>query len=236
GPPDSSAPEDFRASARARLPRSAPPSQPRRMAEPIPTAPASDSGGTATRAIAGIPRTCTRSVRRLPRIPMSLRAPAQQDDLDRLEHDQNVQTERRILDIEQVVLQLFLGVLYGITVLVANLRPAGNPGPHGVADPVIRNFLAEPLHKFRTLRPRSHKSHIALEHAPQLRNLIDARHSQKLADPGNSRIFIVRPGRPGVGLRVLPHRAELVAVEVVAGASPSLLAVKHRPFGIQLDR
>src|SRR6202008_3828680 len=108
--------------------------------------PASDAAGIATRAIADNPHRCMQSERQLPKIPISLRAPAQNDDLDRLEHDQNVQTEGRVLDVEQVELELFLRVIYGISVLVADLRPARDPGTHGMAHSVIRNLLAEPLH------------------------------------------------------------------------------------------
>src|SRR6266487_1484460 len=93
----------------------------------------------------------------------SLRASPQQYDLYGLKHDPEVQTDRGILDIEQVVLQFLARVVQRITVLILHLSPAGDAGPHGVAHPVIGNFPAQPLHEFGTLRSGSDKMHIAFE-------------------------------------------------------------------------
>ena len=66
---------------------------------------------------------------------------SQQDGLDRLEDDEQVERERQVLDVEEVVLQLLQRVLDAGAVGVAHLRPAGEPGPDDVALAVERNLL-----------------------------------------------------------------------------------------------
>src|SRR5690348_12482744 len=101
--------------------------------------------GDALAAIAkgDIPRMCRREMRRMSRRPTSSRSPAEHDDLDRLEHDQEVQANRRILDVEKVVLQFFARVSERVTVLVLHLRPTRNPWTHRMPHAVIRNLFAE---------------------------------------------------------------------------------------------
>src|ERR1700722_4566335 len=125
----------------------------------------SETSGCAATTIPHSQDRCRRSRRRLSKRRSSLRAPAQQYDLDGLEHDQNVQADRSVLNVEKIELQFFLGVLNRISVLVADLRPTGNSRTHHMADPVIRQFPGKPFHKLRTLRTRPHKSHVALQHA-----------------------------------------------------------------------
>ena len=161
-----------------------------------------------------------------PENPSHFAPPAQQDDLDRLEHDQHVQTDGSVLDVEQVVLQLLARIFQRVAVLVLHLRPAGNARPHHMAHAVIRNLFAEPLDKFRPLRARTHEMHVALQHAPQLRNLIQPRGAQKLAHPRDPRIVIGRPSGAGIGFRVLTHRAELVTVKILSAAGPLAAAGK----------
>src|SRR5260370_13214316 len=113
-----------------------------------------------------------------------LSTPAQEDGFDRQEHDQQIQTNRSVLDVEQVVLKFFARIFYGAAVLVLDLRPSGEAGPHHVAHAVIRDFFGEPFDEFRALGTRADKGHIAFEDAPQLGNLIEARGAEKLADAG----------------------------------------------------
>src|SRR6202034_115301 len=96
----------------------------------------------------------------------SLRAPPQQHDLDRLEHDQDVQTNGSVLQVKQVVLQFLARIVQRVAVLILHLCPARNAWPHHVAHSVVRNLPAEPLDKFRSLRARSNEMHVALQHAP----------------------------------------------------------------------
>src|SRR5712675_325447 len=94
---------------------------------------------------------CTRSGKRSPRRSTSLRPPSQQHNLDGLEHNEQIQPERCVFDVEQIVLKLFPGVCQSISVFVLHLRPSGDARTHHVPYAVVRNLCAQPLHKFRTL-------------------------------------------------------------------------------------
>src|SRR5581483_4167993 len=171
----------------------------------------------------------------LPRTPMSLRAPAQQDDLYRLEHDHQIESDRSVFAVIQVELQLLARVFDRVPVFVFHLRPAGDARWNHLANRVIGDLLGQPLHKSRPLRPRSRKCYIASDHVPQLRDFVEPRTAQELAHPGEPWVVISRPGRSGVRLRVLAHGAEFVTVESNPAASHPFLPVQYGPFRIQLD-
>src|ERR1700722_3528172 len=150
----------------------------------------------------------------MPRTPTSLRAPPEQHNLDRLEHNQQIQAERSILYVKQVILQFFPRIFQSVAVLVLHLRPAGDTRSDYMAHAVIRNLLAQPLDKLRSLRTRTYKRHISLEDAPQLRDLIQTRNAQKLPHRRDTRIVIPSPGSAGIGLRIFTHGTKLVAMEM----------------------
>src|SRR5581483_10421491 len=76
--------------------------------------------------------------------------------------------------------------------------------------------------------------HVALEHAPQLRNLIQAQKSQILSHFGDAWIIIRGPSGTGIRLSILPHGAKLIAVKSLASASHPLLTVENRTFRTHL--
>src|SRR5713101_6879249 len=148
-----------------------------------------------------------------PRKGISLRAPAEQHNLDGLEHDHHVEAERHVLEVIEIVLQLLFGVLKAVAVLVAHLGPTCDSRPDRIAYSVKRNLFCQHLHKFRTLWARPDKAHIALEHAPQLRNLIESRSAEEFSDFRDARVIVQRPGRAAIGFCVLSHGSKLVAME-----------------------
>src|SRR5712692_3869743 len=164
-----------------------------------------------------------------------LSTPAQEDGFDRQEHDQQIQTNRSVLDVEQVVLKFFARICDGAAVLVLDLRPSGEAGPHHVAHSVIGNLFREPLDEFRALGTRADECHIAFEHAPQLGNFIKARDAEKLADAGHARIVIAGPLRTVGGFGVLAHGAELHDVEDASALAHPRLGIEHGPLGIEAD-
>src|SRR3989442_4800075 len=147
---------------------------------------------------------------RTSRRPIQWCAPAQNHNLDRLEHDEQVETNGSIVDVEEIVLQLLCGVLERVAILIADLSPASDSWNYNIAYRVVRNLFGEPLDEFRTLRPWANKSHIALQHAPELRNFIQPRTAQEVAHTRDARIIICSPGRSLIGFCVLPHGAELI--------------------------
>src|SRR5713226_9333226 len=120
----------------------------------------------------GTPHRCRRSEQPRPKMPISLRAPAQQDNLDGLEHDEQIQSEGGILDVKQVILQLFPRILHRVSVPVPHLRPARNAGTYDMPDTVVGNLFAQPLDELGTFRARTNEVHITLQNAPQLRDLV----------------------------------------------------------------
>src|SRR5215467_12450595 len=58
------------------------------------------------------------------------RTPPEQHNLDALKHDQEIKAERSVLNIEEIVLQFFFGVLERVSVFVANLRPSSHARPN----------------------------------------------------------------------------------------------------------
>src|SRR5262249_9562552 len=70
-------------------------------------------------------------------------AVAQQHDADGSDQDVEVEEERAVLDVVQVVPHL-LGLLFDVVgVAVAHLRPAGDTGTNGGAEAVVGNPLDE---------------------------------------------------------------------------------------------
>src|SRR4030081_1693171 len=152
---------------------------------------------------------------------LSLRASPQQDDLNGLKHDQHIETERGILDIEKIVLQFFARVLKRVAVLILHLGPSRNTRTHRVTHSVIRNFPAQPLHKFGPFRAGPDESHVPLQHAPQLRDLAEPGRSQNTPHSPNARIVVRSPSRARIRFRLLPHPSQLEALKLGASQAYS---------------
>src|ERR1700730_3995831 len=104
-----------------------------------------------------------------------------------------------------------------------------------MAHSVVGNLLAQPFHELGALRTRTHESHFAFKHAPQLGNFIEAGRAQKLTHSCDSRIIVGGPRRAGVGFRVLTHSPELVAMKRLTPPSAPPLAGQNRAWTIQHD-
>ena len=168
----------------------------------------------------------------------SLRAPPQDHRLDRLDDDEQVERERQVLDVEEVVLQLLHRVLDAGAVGVAHLRPAGEPGLHDVALAVERNLLrsASATNSGRSGRGPT--------------RLMSPRRTFQSCGSSSSRVR--RRNRPTGVTRVSPlgrpHRAgarfsascrierNLWTREDAAVLADALLVIEHRAGRRQLDR
>src|SRR6185312_6627667 len=89
-----------------------------------------------------------------------------------LKKDEQVQPNGTVLDVEEVVLQFFPGVIEAGAVVAADLSPAGDAGAHGVAHVVVGDGAAELLDEAGALGPGADDAHAALQHVPELRHLI----------------------------------------------------------------
>ena len=105
-----------------------------------------------------------------------------------------------------------------------------------MAQHVLRDLVLELRDEQRTLRPRPDDGHVALEDVPQLRQLVDVRSAQQLADRRPPRILLAREHRTRLGFRILVHRSELVNHERLAVEAHPLLAVEHLAARRQLHQ
>ena len=142
--------------------------------------------------------------------------------------DAQVEPERPALDVVKVQLDP------AVEVIVApggDLPQAGDPRldrqPAPVPERVTGDFAGQ-------WRPRADQTHLALQHVPQLRQLIQARPTQESAGPGEARIFgdleagsadfIARAQLGLTGRSVGDHRPELRDREAPACRTDALLA------------
>ena len=81
--------------------------------------------------------------------------------------------ERLVAQVVELVLQLLHGVALVAGVAVLHLGPAGEAGPHEVAQVVERQLLAQLLDVVRLLRPGADHRQVALEDVDDLRQLVE---------------------------------------------------------------
>ena len=89
--------------------------------------------------------------------------------------------------------------------------------------------------KIRPLRARADQAHVALEHAEELRQLVDAGHPHEAAHARDAVVAGGGPARLAVFLGVLPHAAELHDLEGLAVLAHAFLPVEHRAAAVELD-
>src|SRR5262249_37549809 len=102
-----------------------------------------------------------------------MRTLAKGHDLHRVEEDADVEPEREILDVVQVVPHLLGLFLEIVRVPEPDLRPAGDARADGRSQRVVRNTLDEELHVRRRVRPRADKIHVAADDVDELRKLVE---------------------------------------------------------------
>src|SRR5688572_32818548 len=103
-------------------------------------------------------------------------------------HDLEVECHRPVFDVVQVVFDPLLERC--ISAPAIHLRPAGNAGLHLVAQHVLRDLVLELLDEERALRARADDRHLALEHVPELRQLVEIQPPQPAADHRGARVVV----------------------------------------------
>src|SRR5690606_1158379 len=126
----------------------------------------------------------------------------------------------------QVVLELLRGVLLGRAIRIVELGPAGEAGPHAMAQLVVADLLRQLGDELRPLRARTDQAHVAAQHVPQLRQLVDAGLADEAAHARDACVLLAGPDRHAVLLRVRAHAAELDQAERAAAFADALLAVQ----------
>ena len=142
---------------------------------------------------------------------------------DRHKDDADVEQQRPVLQIPDVAphAALHLAQFVGFAAVARHLGPACDAGFYPVAHHVLADEFRILLRVLKHVRPRADDGHFALEHVDELRQLVDARLAQEVAEPGFAGVVLGRLEPVGVGID--PHRAELDALEYLAVFAVALL-------------
>ena len=146
---------------------------------------------------------------------------------ERLRADRQVDGEVSVPQVPEVVREPVGGALGVGGVVAAELRPARDAGLDQEAASQERNRLLQHANELRPLRARADDRHLALEHVPELRQLVEVGLPEKAADAGHARVVLLREDGPARLLCVLVHRPELVHREEPAALAHPGLPVNH---------
>src|ERR1700730_3125631 len=135
-----------------------------------------------------------------------------QNGFDRPQENCQVESQRKVLDVVEVVVELFLSVCDRVAVFVAYLRPTSDSWRNSVSQWVKRDFAREEFDEFGTFGSRSNKTHVSTQHIPQLGNLIDPRRPQETTNTGDSRVLVTSPGGARTRLSIRAHSSGLIAM------------------------
>lgn len=154
------------------------------------------------------------------------------EDLNRLDHDNEVLDEAVVLDVHEVVDELIVG--RGV-VLGEDLGEAGDAGLDVVAVGVLGVSLGELVDEIRALGPRADEAHVADEDVPNLRQFVEACRADEGSDFRDARVVVGRELRAGVFFGVDAHGAEFIDLIILAEAANADLAVERRTAVFHLD-
>ena len=133
-----------------------------------------------------------------------------------------------VLDVIQVVLQLLHRIVNRRAVVIAHLRPAGEPWFDTVAHGVEGNVAGQLVDKIGALRARTDQTHVPRQDIAELRQLVDTQLADHPADTRHPIIIGTRPARLAVTLGVVAHAAKLDDLEQAAIKTNPLLPVEYR--------
>src|SRR6266849_525374 len=156
--------------------------------------------------------------------------------LDRVQQNQEIEEERKVLDVVQIVLQLLERVVDRGAVTVLDLGPAGDSRLHREPLHVVRDLPLEFVDELRPLGTRPDEAHVAEQHIEELGELVESYPTEESPHVGHARVAWLGPYRSRGPLRVVAHGAKLVEDEDAAIQTGAGLAVQDRPGGLELDR
>ena len=95
------------------------------------------------------------------------------------------------------------------------------------------HWLTAPIRskRFRTFRPRSDEAHLPHQHVEQLRQFVEMKASQDVADRRDPRVAGHAPARAGEALTLVDHGANLENREGAAGQANALAQAAETPTG-----
>ena len=123
-------------------------------------------------------------------------------------HDLEIERQRPVLDVVQVELDALFE--RRVAAPAVHLRPAGDAGLDLVPQHVLRDAVLELFDEERPLGPRADDGHVAAQHVPELRQLVEVEPAQPAADASSPadrrrapRSARSRPRRPRASMRNL---------------------------------
>src|SRR5690606_5777002 len=138
-----------------------------------------------------------------------------------------VERSAAALQVEEIVGELQPEAVPVVDVALLDLGPAGEPRPHGEAMAEQRKAVDQLGVELGALGARADEAHVAAQHVPQLRNLVDARAAQEATHPRDARIAHLGERRARV-LGAFDHAAQLPQREALTGAPEPHLPEEHR--------
>ena len=167
--------------------------------------------------------------------PQLAGAATEENDAPGLKQDEEIQQERPLPQIKEIIFELALGILDAGAVAVLDLGPARDARAHGMAFVVAGHLFPQPLDNLGALGPRTYQTHLSPQDVQQLGQLIDPVAAQIAADTRDSGVAWDRPSRAAVGFGVPSHGAELEHPEWRTVQAQSALAVENRARRIEPD-
>ena len=152
----------------------------------------------------------------------------------RAQYDAYVEPNAPVLDIPDVALHapFHLPQLTRLAPESRHLGPPGDARLHKVAHHVLVDERAVYLGMVEHVRARAHNAHVAAQHVEELRQLVDVGLAHEVAKGKLARVVLGALNAVGVFVDV--HRAELVAIELLAVHARAGLPEEHRAGTLQL--
>src|SRR6266850_8515847 len=108
-----------------------------------------------------------------------------EDGLDRVEENAEIERDREVLDVVQVVPHLFGFFVEVVRVSVPDLGPTGDARANHGSEGVVGDVLDEELEVRNRVRPRSYQIHVAADHIEELGKLVEAEFPHPFSNPGD---------------------------------------------------
>src|SRR6266446_6774237 len=152
-----------------------------------------------------------------------------------LKENGKVQSQRKMFDVEEIVLKLRFCLFDATAVLILHLGPAGNSRANRIAQGVKWSFSLEHPAEYCALGTGPDKTHLPPQHIHSLREFVQAQFANDAAHPGDALIAICRPLRT-ILLGVVIHGAKLQDLERASAQSDALLPEENGAARLQPNR
>src|SRR5262245_56379514 len=117
-----------------------------------------------------------------------------------------------------------------------DLSPTGDAGLYCVTGIVMWDLVLKIVNQLRALGARPNEAHVAFEHVPELRRLVNVPFSHKSANSKPARIIFCGPADLPVFFRIQSHTANLQHLEGLAIPAESSLAIEDRSGRFEIDQ